>query len=147
MKNNPDFSTKQSNSNLIQKMQLTWLTLLSLTLELSPASQHLFYITAVAHFRPVARNSSIFACQFVRNAVLPRNLTQEICLLLNVNILYTRYEIFFSSYQYYNMSLTVFNKCYHNVQYQITATFVQAVPIQPSSEISGFHSSVHNTLY
>jgi len=67
-----------------------------------------------------------------------RNLTQEICLLLNVKILYRVYENFFSSYRYYMLS---------HVQYTITATFVPAVPIQRTWELNPLNAELNPICY
>jgi len=115
------------------------------TLELPPASQHL-YITAAAHFRPVARNSSIFACQFVWHTASELINPGDLLIIKRENLTYTLWKLFLVL-SILHVIYTIFKKCYHNLRYTITATSVQAVPIQRTSEISDFHSGVYISWY
>jgi hypothetical protein len=79
-------------------------------LELLPASQKFFYIIAVGHFRPVARNSRIFACQYVRHAMNCLKKVNPEIRLLKVKILYAAINSF-------SHPIDITHTCYlHNFQ-------------------------------
>jgi hypothetical protein len=85
-------------------MKLTSLILfIPNTLELITCTPTFYYVIAVGHFRPVARHSCTFACQYARHAMTP--LTDELnpgdqLIIKRENLTYS-YEFFFLLYRYY----------------------------------------------